>query len=80
MEDSDGNDDSFILNARDSETIESLKGKIHTQRGIDSDSQRLIYNNKVLEDKLTVSSCNIQNGAILYLGLKRRGNNSCVVF
>jgi hypothetical protein len=67
-------DDTIMLKATESETIKSLKGKINTQKGIDPDNQRLIFKDKILEDNSTVSSCSIQNGVTLYLGLKMKGN------
>ena len=73
MEDTGGTDDKIILRARESETIKSLKDKIHAKKGFDPDNQRLIFKDNILKDELTISSCNIQNGATLYLGLKTRG-------
>ena len=64
----------ITLRGKASDTIKSLKSKIQAQEDIDINDQRLIFNSEVLRDESTLSSCNIQNGAVLYLGLKRRGN------
>ncbi len=62
------------LKGKASDTIKSIKSKIQAQEGIDINDQRLIFNSQVLMDESTLSSCNIQDGAVLYLGLKRKGN------
>ena len=63
-----------VLKGKASDTILTLKSKIQAQEGININDQRLIFRSEVLRDESTVRSCNIQDGAVLYLGLKQRGN------
>ena len=60
----------FELEVEVSDTIGSLKAKIHGQEGISPQQQRLIHGGKVLlDDKLTLGECNVQSGTIIYMVL-----------
>ena len=55
------------LDVVETETIKSLKHKIHVKEGIPSHQQRLIYSGKKLEDSCTFLDYNIPGDAFLYL-------------
>jgi Ubiquitin family len=57
------------LELRPSDTICSLKAKLHEKEGISPDQQCLIFDNQRLEDGRTLADYSIQMGSTVYLDM-----------
>jgi ubiquitin C len=53
------------LNVKSSDSIESVKEKIHKKGGSSPSQQQLFYASKLLQNDRTVADCNIRNGSYL---------------
>lgn len=61
------------MEVQDSDTISSIKAKIHEKEGIPVDQQRLVFNGKQLEDNNTVADYGIQADSNVHLVLRLKG-------
>ena len=60
----------ITLNVEPSDTIASVKDKIHDKEGILPDNQRFVYAGKILEDEHSLSHYCLQNKSSIHLVLK----------
>ena len=63
----------ITLDVSDSDTISSIKEKLHEKEGIPVDQQRLVFNGKQLEDANTIGDYGIQADSNIHLVLRLRG-------
>ena len=61
-----------------SDLVEELKQLIQDKEGIPPDQQRLIFDNKQIEDEKTLNDYNIHDGDKIHLVLRLRGGGSSV--
>jgi ubiquitin len=69
----------MTMDVSDSDTIQSVKNRIHEKEGIPVDQQRLVFNGKQLEDDKTVSDYNISadgNASTIHLVLRLKGGKT----
>ncbi|EDK31603.2 ubiquitin (macronuclear) [Tetrahymena thermophila SB210] len=70
----------FTIDCECSDTIENLQLKIQDKKGIHRDQQRLIYDNKQLDDKKTLNECGLFQEDTLLLLLRLRGGATAQTF
>lgn len=58
------------ITARNDDSVESVKAKIHAAQGIPPEEQRLMLNAEELTDELTLSHCEISDRTELHLVLR----------
>ena len=61
------------MEIQDTDTVGSVKAKIHEKEGIPVDQQRLVFNGKQLEDNMTMKDYNIDNDSSIHLVLRLKG-------
>ena len=64
------------MEVQDSDTIGSIKSKIHEKEGIPVDQQRLVFNGKQLEDNMKISDYGIQSDSSIHLVLRLKGGKT----
>jgi len=63
------------MEVQDTDTIGSIKNRIHEKEGIPVDQQRLVFNGKQLEDNLKVSDYGISQDSAVHLVLRLKGGS-----
>jgi hypothetical protein len=64
----------YVLRAKWSSTIVSVKKAIHEKKGIPVQEQRLVFAGKQLDDNLTLADYNIQDKSTILLILRLTGS------
>ena len=72
--------ETFDIEVEPNDTVETLKRKIQFRKEVPVDQQRLIQNEKQLEDGRTLAECGIQEGDTIYIILRLRGDKPVILF